>query len=108
MKEKHYGIVDEIVHFDRRGCGPLPEQIQVWANVDPNRNYPSARISVESTGKAKDPLGMDHVIGTSTLGTLCFTVEQAKALRKKLGEAIADVLRACPQIEVDDLDDGAS
>ena len=90
--EKKYGKIEDVPHFDRHGMGPDIQDLSVTANLSPNRNFPSTRIYVGVLRESKD----------GDIGGLCFTVENARKLRKMLGDAIADVERAIPTIDVVD------
>lgn len=76
MKEKEYPPIADVMHFNRRGHGPFVETLYVRANVDPSPHYPSARIFLGATVEDNKP---------RDFGGVCFTLEQAKQLRKELG-----------------------
>lgn len=96
MKEKEYPPIADVMHFNRRGHGPFVETLYVRANVDPSPHYPDARIFLGATVKDSEP---------RDFGGVCFTLAQAKQLRKELGEAIRDVMKGCPQLVMEDVSD---
>lgn len=95
LTEKKYGSVD-CVHFDRHGNGPLVTEVDVRANAHPNLNYPRARIYLGAWGEDA---------GESDFGGNTFTVPDAIRLVRMLKAAIADVVRHCPSLAVEQLED---
>jgi hypothetical protein len=88
MKDREIGKVD-VDMFDRRGCGPWPDELHVNANVDPSPNYPVARIYLGS--KFPDQLGESRDFGAA-----CLTIQAARMLATMLTAAADAAAKACP------------
>lgn len=88
MRDKSYAKV-EVGMFDRRGFGPWSDELEVRANLDPDPNFPIARIYLGSSWPDQEGEARDFGAGM-------LTIQAARELARALLLAADEAAAACP------------
>lgn len=84
-EHKNYPVILNVTTFDAKGHGPRILPLTLVVALTPSTNYPRSRLTL-----------------CTALSNTCLTVHQAAALRDQLDDAIAEVLKVCPEMSTPD------
>ncbi len=96
LTDRHVGTVKDVLHFNRHGHGPYVIKLRINANLDPDLNYPCARVSLGHASDRTRPEGAADI--PPDFGGVLLTVGNLDDLIANLKDARAQLVAACPSL----------